>query len=69
MMTEGITWAYEDDSVEEAVVIMSNHHACRLQVLDRNKRLVGIVPFGDLVGGRSVVGNFEALGLPVGLLR
>jgi hypothetical protein len=60
-MTEGITWVYEDDSVEEAVMIMSNHHVRRLPVLDRNKRLVGIVPFGDPVGGRSAVGNLEAL--------
>ena len=47
-MSAGITWVYEDNSVEEAVAIMSEHQVRRLPVLDRNKRLVGIVALGDL---------------------
>ena len=48
VMSAGVTWVYEDNSVEEAVVLMSEHQVRRLPVLDRNKRLVGIVALGDL---------------------
>jgi CBS domain-containing protein len=48
VMSDGITCVYEDHSVEEAVAIMSEHQVRRLPVLDRNKRLVGIVALGDL---------------------
>jgi CBS domain-containing protein len=48
VMSEGVTWVYEDNSVEEAAVLMSEHQVRRLPVLDRNKRLVGIVALGDL---------------------
>jgi CBS-domain-containing membrane protein len=47
-MSKGLTWAYEDNTVDEAVVLMSEHQVRRLPVLDRNKRLVGIVALGDL---------------------
>jgi CBS domain-containing protein len=47
VMSEGITWAYEDDSVENAAEIMSEHQVRRLPVVSREKRLVGIVALGD----------------------
>ena len=47
VMSEGICWAYEDDSVEQAAAIMSERQVRRLPVLDRDKRLVGIVSLGD----------------------
>ena len=47
VMSEGVSWAYEDDSVEQAVKIMSERQVRRLPVVDRNKRLVGIVALGD----------------------
>jgi CBS domain-containing protein len=47
VMSEGIAWAYEDDSVEQAVTIMSERKVRRLPVLNRDKRLVGIVALGD----------------------
>ena len=53
VMSEGVTWVYEDNSVEEAVVLMSEHQVRRLPVLDRNKRLVGIVALGDLAVAHS----------------
>ena len=46
-MSEGVTWAYDDDSVEEAARIMSEHQIRRLPVVNRDKRLVGIVALGD----------------------
>ena len=47
VMSEGITWAYEDDSVDEAAKIMSEHQIRRLPVVNSDKRLVGIVALGD----------------------
>ena len=47
VMSDGISWAYEDDSVEAAARIMSEHQVRRLPVVDRDKRLVGIVALGD----------------------
>ena len=47
VMSEGIAWAYEDDSVEEAAKIMSKRQVRRLPVVNRDKRLVGIVALGD----------------------
>ena len=47
VMTEGIAWAYEDDSVEKAALIMSERQVRRLPVVNRDKRLVGIVALGD----------------------
>ena len=47
VMSEGITWAYEDDSIERAAEIMSEHQIRRLPVVSREKRLVGIVALGD----------------------
>ena len=47
IMSECITWAYEDDSVERAAQIMSEHQVRRLPVVNREKRLVGIVALGD----------------------
>jgi CBS domain-containing protein len=47
IMSEGIFWAYEDHSVAHAAKIMSEHQVRRLPVIDRDKRLVGIVALGD----------------------
>jgi len=47
VMSEGVAWAYEDDSVEKAATIMSDCQVRRLPVVNRNKRLVGIVALGD----------------------
>ncbi|MEO6566792.1 MAG: CBS domain-containing protein, partial [Casimicrobiaceae bacterium] len=47
VMSEGIAWAYEDDTVEVAAKIMSTRQVRRLPVVNRDKRLVGIVALGD----------------------
>ncbi|HWU98735.1 MAG TPA: CBS domain-containing protein [Oxalicibacterium sp.] len=47
VMSDGIVWAYETDSLEAAARIMSDHQIRRLPVLNANKRLVGIVALGD----------------------
>lgn len=47
IMSEGIHWAFDDDSVERATEIMSKHQVRRLPIVNREKRLVGIVALGD----------------------
>ena len=46
-MSEGIAWVFEDETVENAAKMMSQRQVRRLPVVDRNKRLVGIVALGD----------------------
>ncbi|HJU22939.1 MAG TPA: CBS domain-containing protein [Casimicrobiaceae bacterium] len=47
VMSSGICWAYEDDSIETAAKMMSDRQVRRLPIVDRDKRLVGIVSLGD----------------------
>ena len=55
VMTEGIAWAFEDDTVEQGAKIMSERQVRRLPVVDRDKRLVGIVALGDFAVESSEV--------------
>ncbi len=55
IMTEGICWAFEDDTVERAAQLMSEHQVRRLPVVNRDKRLVGIVALGDFAVDRSEI--------------
>ena len=48
-MTDDIVWCYEDQDIEEAARIMAEKQIRRLPVLNRSKRLVGIVSLGALV--------------------
>ncbi len=48
IMSTTVRWAYEDEPVEKAREAMKRHRIRRLPVLDRNKRLAGIVSLGDL---------------------
>jgi CBS domain-containing protein len=47
VMSEGVVWASEDDSVEDAARIMSDHQIRRLPIVDADQHLVGIVSLGD----------------------
>lgn len=53
VMTAGVCWAYEDDPVDVAARIMSERQVRRLPVVDRDKRLVGIVSLGDFAVQRD----------------
>jgi len=48
VMTPGIIYCYEDQEVAEAAHLMEDHQIRRLAVLNRDKRLVGIVSLGDV---------------------
>lgn len=48
VMSDGVCWAYEDDPVERAAQLMSEKQIRRLPIVNRDKRLVGILALGDL---------------------
>jgi CBS domain-containing protein len=48
VMTPDVVYCFEDQDMEEAARLMQEHQIRRLVVLDRQKRLVGIVSLGDL---------------------
>lgn len=48
VMSTQIHWCYEDDTTENAGNLMRERQIRRLLVMDRNKKLVGIVSLGDL---------------------
>ena len=47
VISEGVAWIYEDETIEQAAMLMSERQVRRLPVVDRDKRLVGIVALGD----------------------
>jgi CBS domain-containing protein len=51
VMSERIYYCFEDDDVDNAAEAMAEHQVRRLPVLNRDKRLVGVVALADL--GRS----------------
>jgi CBS domain-containing protein len=48
VMSEHIYYCFEDDDVEQAAKVMAEHQVHRLPVLNRDKRLVGILALADL---------------------
>ena len=55
VMSEGIHCCFEDASTEEAARTMQKHQIRRLPVLNRDKRLVGIVALGDFAVESSAI--------------
>ena len=51
VMSKRIYYCFEDDDIDEAADIMAKHQVRRLAVLNRDKRLVGIVALADLGRG------------------
>ncbi|MYN14458.1 CBS domain-containing protein [Pusillimonas sp. TS35] len=61
-MSTDVKWVYDDESVDTAKQIMRDHQIRRLPVVNREKRLVGIVALGDLaVDGKDIRATGEAL--------
>ena len=48
IMSPGVSFVFEDQDIEEAVQRFEQDQVRRLPVLNRDKRLVGIVSLGDL---------------------
>jgi len=47
-MSEDVVWCFDDQDSEEAAELMQERQVRRLLVMNRDKRLVGIVSLGDL---------------------
>ncbi|WP_448204222.1 CBS domain-containing protein [Azospirillum sp. sgz302134] len=59
-MTPDLAYAFEDQDSSEAAQIMAEKQIRRLPILNRDKRLVGVVALGDLAtktGDDDVVGQ------------
>ena len=48
VMSGDIAYCFEDETVEQAANLMESKQIRRLPVLDRNKRLAGIISLGDI---------------------
>jgi len=48
VMSERVYYCFEDDDVKQAAKVMSEHQVRRLPVLNRNKRLTGVIALADL---------------------
>jgi CBS domain-containing protein len=48
VMTAGIVWCRDSDDISQALQIMGSKQIRRLPVIDKNKRLVGMLSLGDL---------------------
>jgi CBS domain-containing protein len=48
VMSEHVFYCFEDDDIEQAAKIMADHQVHRLPVLNRDKRLVGMLATADL---------------------
>jgi CBS domain-containing protein len=60
VMSSGITYCFEDQSVDEATQLMEEQQIRRLPILSREKRLVGIVSLGDVAvdgGSKRMAGE------------
>jgi CBS domain-containing protein len=51
VMSSRVLYCFEDQSVEEVLANMGDQQVRRLPVVDRDKRLVGVVSLGDLSDG------------------
>ncbi|MBZ6076148.1 CBS domain-containing protein [Microvirga puerhi] len=69
VMTDEVKYCYEDDDTREVARNMAEIRVRRLPVLNRDKRLVGIVSLGDMAksnGGREVGAAVAGISQPGG---
>jgi CBS domain-containing protein len=61
LATAPVIYCFEDQDVDEAAQIMQENQIRRLVILNRDKRLVGVVSLGDLAMNRSADQSGEVL--------
>jgi CBS domain-containing protein len=68
IMTPHVVYCYDDQDIREAARLMQDNQIRRLVVLNRDKRLVGVLSLGDLavdVGDEELAGHtLEAISEP-----
>lgn len=62
VMSNEVRYCFEDEDVDDVLDNMANIQVRRLPVVNRDKRLVGIVSISDLASGASPAHAGEALG-------
>ena len=53
VMTQEAHWCFEDQSVEEVAKFMAEREVRRVLIMNRDKRLVGVISLGDLAKARG----------------
>lgn len=48
VMTRGVAYCFEDDDIEHAIQLMEERRIRRLPVLNKGKRMVGMLAMGDI---------------------
>jgi CBS domain-containing protein len=61
VMSQGIYYCFEDDSLEEAARIMAEHQVRRLPVLNRAQQLFGIIAIADIARSGDKEAEEEAI--------
>ena len=61
VMTEDVKYCYDDQDVEEVTRNMGDIQVRRLPVINRDKRLVGILSLGDIATTHEGIATAEAL--------
>ena len=61
VMSQGVRWCFEDDSVDKVIDEMRDAKIRRVPVVDRDKHLVGILSLGDLAAKADIVDAGETL--------
>jgi CBS domain-containing protein len=61
VMTSDVKYCFEDQDIEDVTENMGDIQVRRLPVLDRDKRLVGIIALGDIARANSGDGTAAAL--------
>ena len=71
VMSDRVYYCFEDDNVQEAADVMAEHQVRRLPVLNRDKRLVGVVALADLGRGEpdAAQSALEGVSEPTGKTR
>jgi CBS domain-containing protein len=71
VMSKGVCYCFVDDDVREAAQVMARNQVRRLPVLNRNKRLVGVVALADLSRSEdsSAQGALKGISEPTDMQR
>jgi CBS domain-containing protein len=59
IMTPDATYCFDDQTLDEAAVLMEAHKIRRLPILNRNKELIGMLSLGDLSARTSGTADQE----------
>ena len=62
VMTKGIVYCRDSEDIEDAIHLMEDKQIRRLPVIDKNKRMIGMLSLGDLshVVSRDLSGELAA---------